>query len=219
VEVVPLEIETQVVPASMVFNIVPLAGKATVMKFDGANWVNVGSACFSAGTTYSESLKFSPSGVPYVAYTDSINSSKATVMRFDGTNWVNVGNADFSAGEADWTSLAFSPTGQPYIAYMDAANSYKATVMRYDSVFVGINERQKSKFFLSPNPATNQITIETSEIPHCNLSITNLNGQQLITSQITKPKTQIDISNLSIGVYFIRLTNDKTVEEGKFIKQ
>jgi len=47
----------------------------------------------------------------------------------------------------------------------------------------------------------------------------NVNGQQLITRHITEPKTVIDISSLPSGVYFVRLTGDKTVEVGKIIKE
>jgi hypothetical protein len=46
-----------------------------------------------------------------------------------------------------------------------------------------------------------------------------MEGQQLITRQLTEPKTQIDISNLPSGVYFVRVTNDKTVEVGKITKE
>ena len=49
-------------------------GKATVMKFDGTNWVNVGNVGFSAGEADYTSLAFSPSGQPYVAYEDYANS-------------------------------------------------------------------------------------------------------------------------------------------------
>jgi photosystem II stability/assembly factor-like uncharacterized protein len=71
-----------------------------------------------------------------------------------------------------------------------------------------------------PNPASNTITIETSAIPtQSHLSISNLNGRELITRQITQPKTQIDITSLPSGVYFVRLTGERTVEVGKFIKQ
>jgi photosystem II stability/assembly factor-like uncharacterized protein len=71
-----------------------------------------------------------------------------------------------------------------------------------------------------PNPASTTITIETSDISNKNrLSILNLSGQELITRQITEPKTQIDISTLPSGVYFVRLTVEKTVQVGKFIKQ
>jgi hypothetical protein len=70
-----------------------------------------------------------------------------------------------------------------------------------------------------PNPARDIITIETSEANFIgSLSIINCSGQQFITRQFTKPKMQIDISNLPSGVYFVRLTNDNTVAVGKIIK-
>jgi hypothetical protein len=194
--------------------------KATVMKFDGTNWVNMRDAGFSKGEAYFTTLAFSPSGQPCVVYRDDTNSQKATVMNFDGTNWMNVGAAGFSAGDADNTSLAFSLSGQLYVAYTDSWYGGEATVMKYDSVFVGIKEPQESKILLYPNPATDKITLEISgETTESNLAIVNIDDQELITCQITKPKTQIDISNLPGGVYFVRLTKDRTVAVGKIVKQ
>jgi hypothetical protein len=178
----------------------------------------VGTAGFSAGKTDTPSLAFSPSGDPYVAFKDSANSAKATVMKFDGISWVIVGAAGFSAGLADYTSLAISPSGEPFVAYMDGGNSYKATVMKYDFP-IGINDPKESGFSLYPNPATDIVTIETSGIAkESYLAILNSQGQKLITRQITKSKTQLDISSLPGGVYLVRLTNDKTVQVGKIIK-
>jgi hypothetical protein len=51
-----------------------------------------------------------------------------------------------------------------------------------------------------------------------NIAIVNIAGQELINSPISKPKTQIDISNLPSGVYFVWVTNDKSVG-GKIIMQ
>ena len=194
-------------------------GRATVMKFDGTNWVNVGDSGFSTAEADYTSLAFSQSGQPFVAFVDWGDSSKATVMRFDGSKWVDVGSAGFSAGRACYTSLVFSPNDQPYVAYMDGADSSKATVMYYDSVFVGVKEQQESKLSLYPNPATDKITIEIAEgqVPS-QLSMMNLNGQDILTCQITKSKSTIDISGLPSGVYFMRVTNERTVEVGKFIK-
>jgi MBG domain/IPT/TIG domain len=112
------------------------SGPATVMEYNGTSWVVVGSAGFSAGAVYYTSLAFSPSGTPYVAYSDDSTdngSGPATVMEYNGTSWVTVGSAGFSAGVALYESLAFSPSGTPYVAYMDdLANSNKATVMEYN---------------------------------------------------------------------------------------
>ena len=193
--------------------------KATVMMFNGINWVNVGNAGFSVGNAPYTSLAFSPSdSLPNVAFEDWMNSNKSTVMKFDGTNWVNVGPANFSAGPAYNEDLAISSKGEPYIVYTDSLNML--TVMRYDSVSVGINEIEHSRFSLYPNPATDKITVEiTGETQESYLAIVNIEGQQLLTMQITQPKTQVDISSLPSDVYFVRLTNDKTVEVGKIIKE
>jgi hypothetical protein len=190
------------------------------MKFDGSNWVNVGIVGFSAGRVECTNLAFSPSNEPFVGYRDDVNAGKATVMKFNGNNWVNVGNTGFSAGQEYWTSLAFSSSGQPYVAYKDSANYWKATIMKYDSIYYEITELQRARISVYPNPATDKITIETSgETQESYLAIVNIDGQEVLTRQITQPKTQIDISNLPSGVYFVRLLNEKTVEVGKIIKQ
>jgi hypothetical protein len=91
--------------------------------------------------------------------------------------------------------------------------------MYYDAP-AGIRELQSSQILIYPNPATDKITIKILGKPaQSGLSIVNIEGQQLITRQITEPKTQINISTLPSGVYFVRLTNERTVEVGKFIKQ
>jgi hypothetical protein len=189
------------------------------MMYNGSNWVVVGNVGFSIGNAPYTSLAFSPSdNLPYVAFEDWMNSNKSTVMKFDGTNWVNVGPANFSAGQAYNEDLAISSKGEPYIVYTDSLNML--TVMRYDSVSVGINELQQSKFKLYPNPATDKITVEVSgETQDSHFEIVNIEDHKLMTSQITQSKTTIDISELPSGVYFVRLTNDRTVEIGKFVKQ
>ena len=106
--------------------------KASVMKFDGTNWVNVGTAGFSASIAIFTSLAFSTSGEPHVAYTDYVNGDKATVKKFDGTNWVDVGSPGFSISLAHHLSLAFSPGGEPHVAFQDYGNPFKATVMKFD---------------------------------------------------------------------------------------
>jgi hypothetical protein len=74
-------------------------------------------------------------------------------------------------------------------------------------------------FSVYPNPASRQITIETSTAStDDHISIINLDGQEIIRQQIIKPRTIIDISNLSAGIYFVQLTNEKIVETQKVMK-
>jgi photosystem II stability/assembly factor-like uncharacterized protein len=112
------------------------------------------------------------------------------------------------------------------VAYIQASGSHNQygyyIILKTTTGGVEISEKpHPSKLIkIFPTPSSTFVTIETTQIPATGqLSIMNLNGQELMTRQITSPKTQIDISNLPNGVYFVRLTNDKTVEVGKFVKQ
>jgi len=88
-------------------------------------------------------------------------------------------------------------------------------------VYLSTNEiLNENLLSVYPNPSSDFITIETSSTPTpSNVIIMNLNGQALITRQITQPKTQLDINSLPSGVYFVRLPGDRTVQVGKFVKQ
>jgi hypothetical protein len=86
---------------------------------------------------------------------------------------------------------------------------------------VSVNELNQSNIFsVYPNPSSKFITIEMPGT-RCqgDISVMNFNGHELIKSQFMARKTVIDISNLPAGVYFLRMTNDRTVEVRKIIKQ
>ncbi len=90
---------------------------ATVKKFDGSDWVLVGTGGDASGHSLYDSntppplLAFGPDGAPYV-----LNDSKNLKM-FNGTSWVNVGGSSLPWGTDG--SLAFAPNGTPYMAYTD----------------------------------------------------------------------------------------------------
>jgi Secretion system C-terminal sorting domain/Photosynthesis system II assembly factor YCF48 len=87
---------------------------------------------------------------------------------------------------------------------------------------VGLNDFsiKTNSLKIYPIPTSSQIIVETKSVStKSQLSILNLNGQTLITYQITEPSIQIDITSLPSRVYFVRLTNDRTVKVGKIIKQ
>lgn len=132
--------------------------KTTVMKFDGSDWGYVGSQWgISEGVVEFNSLAFSNTGEPYVAFYDWANQG-ITVRGYDGTEyWAVVGTQGFSPADSPWyTSLAFSNTGEPYVAYSDATGgasnaSFDISVMKFDGtdwVMVG-NEGFSSGYDLS----------------------------------------------------------------------
>jgi hypothetical protein len=130
-----------------------------------------------------------------------------------GTNWIS----HFS-GTTNWLHFVnFTDPNTGYI-FGDNGSILKTT----DGGGVGFNENFTSanirKIF--PNPVKDKFTLETKDITTDTfLSILNVSGQELLRRQITEQKIQIDITKLPVGVYIIRLMNEKTVEVGKIIKE
>jgi hypothetical protein len=111
----------------------PTNQKASVMKFDGSNWVYVGTRGFSAGSLDYVSLVIDKNGAPYVAYLDSANDGKASVQKFDGTQWIYVGTAGLTPSQARFPRLVIDSNNVLYIAYSDGLyGGGKASVMKFD---------------------------------------------------------------------------------------
>ncbi len=76
------------------------ATKILVKRFDGVDWVNVGSGELGAG--FHPSLVINSSGNPVVAWDDTFN---VYIQEFIGSSWVNVGTGVFPIGRTP--SLSF----------------------------------------------------------------------------------------------------------------
>ena len=80
--------------------------------------------------------------------------------------------------------------------------------------------RTEDEITIIPNPAKDKITISSALITkNINLSIFNVNGEKVIELQLTYNETQLDISTLPRGVYFVRVQDENSVEVARLIKQ
>jgi len=77
-----------------------------------------------------------------------------------------------------------------------------------------------NKISIIPNPSNDKITISSTALTdNTELLIFNVSGVKVMECPLTENETQIDISALPRGVYFVRLQNEKMVEVGKVIKE
>lgn len=90
---------------------------ATVKKFNGTVWANVGLQGLPAEFTSSFKLVIATDGSPYLAYSDAANGNKATVKKFNGSAWVYVGNPGFSEIGTNDIVLAIAPNGTAFVCY------------------------------------------------------------------------------------------------------
>jgi hypothetical protein len=154
-------------------------------------------------------------------YTYSYDADNNLVGEFmaiwNGTVWVNRGQFSYTYDENNFLKSflhKYWNSDGTAIANGDSIYYYFHTVLGIHDLLSGSGNLK-----LYPNPSSSLITIETSAMQMPNqLSILNLNGQQVLTRQITAPKTQIDVSNLPCGVYIVRISDGRVVMEGKFIK-
>ncbi len=79
------------------------------------------------------------------------------------------------------------------------------------------NVIQSGNLRIYPNPATSQVTVEN--LQNGTLSIMGINGNVVMTKEITTAKTTIDISHLPAGMYIIKTTDKNSTSTTKLIKQ
>jgi hypothetical protein len=91
-----------------------------------------------------------------------------------------------------------------------------------NGTFVPLQEFQvsKHKFTIYPNPANNKVTVFSAGLQggETCISIIDITGKLMmksITSNVTN--VEIDLSNLSTGLYFVKMENHSGIEAHKLI--
>ena len=89
-----------------------------------------------------------------------------------------------------------------------------------EACLTAIEEATPTGILIIPNPSNDKITVSIPEmIGFTKLEVFNVNGEKLIERKLIDNETQIDISALPRGVYFVRVQNEKMVEVGKMVKE
>ena len=78
------------------------------------------------------------------------------------------------------------------------------------------NPRNEALLDIFPNPATNLLTIQSTNNPVKQITINNILGQMVYTNECNSPEVQVDISTYPAGVYFIKINGS---EVRKFVKE
>ncbi|MBY0426688.1 MAG: hypothetical protein K2Q22_13695, partial [Cytophagales bacterium] len=99
-----------------------------------AQWVLVGGTSTAPAPSNSNynRIAVSPTGEPYMIFSNPNTSGKVTVRKHNGTQWVSVGTEGFSVGAVIKTDIAIDNNGVPYITFVDATVSSKARVMKFN---------------------------------------------------------------------------------------
>lgn len=102
-------------------------------------------------------------------------------------------------------------------ATQHTTNKVYCTMDRLQSAAMPISEQGITVY---PNPATAQLTVVTEDEGESKITISDMQGRICLATQPFRGgKTDIDISSLAQGVYFLSVSTGTTTTHTKFVKQ
>jgi hypothetical protein len=162
-----------------------------------------------------------PMSLRVTAGTDQLAAAQTQVLQTINPT----GNTAFTQNTTpNWTVPA---TGVYYFGFHNnsAANA-TSTAIFLDTIEVtvtgaaGTNDVLASAFAVFPNPAANMITVSGTDALVNGIELIDLNGRTVKTLKVNGlSETQVNISDLSAGVYMMNITSDKGVATKKIVKQ
>jgi len=168
-------------------------------------------------------------GVPNynaLPYTPQVSNTSGVIT--DTANWVLV-SGDFTAagGEQYFVIGNFKDDANTSFQFIGSIGN-EFTYYLYDDVSLelisctGINEQASvsPEFDVYPNPAKDGLfVIDYLLTEKTEIIITNASGRKVLSQFINNQATQLNISALRSGVYFIELKGGKNIFRKKFIKE
>jgi hypothetical protein len=135
--------------------------------------------------------------------------------------WANaaLNNPTFTQFTASFTP---SISGIYYFGWNDISTAQAVATMRLDSInfssVLSTNEFSESKFSIYPNPTSSVLNISNpNSLEIKNISVVDINGR--IVKNQSDSLSQINVSDLNAGVYFITIEAAEGKTTKKFIKQ
>ena len=185
-----------------------------LVKFDGTNFSSVGGDV----NFIVYNLKVIENKLFVVGqFTQAGSILASRIAVWDGTNWSAFSNDTFNNAILDIAVFnnELYVTGGFNMINSDTINY----IAKYNGWYLGEKElNKKSGVSIYPNPTNNVLNIQlSSQINKAELFIIDVLGNNAYYQTLNNINTSIDVSKLSDGVYFYRITNNKETYRGKIV--
>lgn len=126
-------------------------------------------------------------------------------------------NDDGSCGSS--SELTFSTVGvdTAFIIVEGWGNEQGTFTLTIDGAFLSMDEQQQNSFVIFPNPVKENFRLRGLTESGTG-AIRNAEGRIIKENIEITPDSNIDVSNLNAGVYFIEITTSKGTSSHKFLK-
>ncbi|MAP79647.1 MAG: hypothetical protein CL526_01035 [Aequorivita sp.] len=130
-------------------------------------------------------------------------------------NGVDVNTADGLLG----TAIAVSPNGKYVTGWVNGAPPFAEGWMVYlDDLLLGTNQVSQTTTAFYPNPVQDVLHLNLKEAIDA-VEVYTVTGQRVSNITINNTHTEIDFSNLTSGVYLVKVASNGNVENLKVVKQ
>jgi len=161
-------------------------------------------------------------GILYIKNNDALNNliGLDSIQASSITNLLIFNNSNLE--ECDVYSICqylTAPNGT--VEIHDNAPGCNSQAEVEETCFNSVEEiKTRNGITIIPNPSIDKITFSSTSITgNTQLIIFDIRGEKVIKIQLTDTQTQIDISALPRGVYFVMVQNEEMVEIGKMVKE
>lgn len=112
-----------------------------------------------------------------------------------------------------------------HIGTHDLATSYSVPALSVvtlkttlaDELITATSTKQSNSISIHPNPANDQFNIEGAK--GANYQVLNIAGQVILSGKIPESSTAVDLSQLTAGVYAVRILSESNTQTTKIIKK
>lgn len=147
------------------------------------------------------------------------NNDTLHYITYDGTKWTSepIEPVDM---KTVCVSTDADSINKPFVVFREKTTNHVVLAYKQIPVVSNVEEINSHLFTFYPNPVNSVLTIEIQQnTVNGIVTICTISGQVLVTQKISAIKTKIDISNLSNGIYLVKITSDKKTDINKFIKE
>ncbi len=160
--------------------------------------------------------------LPYIPQVEN----PATTM-LSASGWMMISGSFVASGGEDHIIIGnFSNDSETDTAVINASSSSKVANYHVDDVSVtstvsSINDIHASENMISvfPNPSTGKFYLKAEPLKKSEIKIYNSTGNIVYESYLPTGKTEIDISDLPRGLYFIIMNSEEIITAKKIILQ
>jgi hypothetical protein len=145
----------------------------------------------------------------------------ATAMEVNGFNRANSYISQYTSGWDNVAAATATTTGTGMYMMQRSGLTAPGQFAVVDNLSsVGISEIEGSSVSFYPNPATEAVTMTVKNLNAYTIEVFDAVGNTVITkTTTTEPSTKVDLSTLNTGVYFVKISDGKSQNIKKIVKQ